>query len=96
MQAEGRRTVGRYVMLLVARGAQVEQPSRVGITVSSKVGNAVVRNRLKRWLREHLRRNKARWPHGDFVVIARPTAADAVHAAIDEDLAGLLGKVGAR
>ena len=47
---------------------------RIGITVSSKVGNAVVRNRVKRWVREAFRADRAAWPPVDLVVIARPKA----------------------
>src|SRR4051794_16760064 len=36
-----------------------ERPARFGLTVSRKVGNAVVRNRVKRRLREALRRIEA-------------------------------------
>jgi ribonuclease P protein component len=50
-----------------------ENQSRVGITVSKKVGNAVVRNRVKRWIREAARMEypilKGFW---DIVVIAYP------------------------
>ena len=67
------------------------------MTVSSKVGGAVVRNRLKRWVREYLRRHLRDIPEGDHVLVARVSAAAAVHEAVDRDLARLFGGVkGAR
>lgn len=52
--------------------------SRLGVTVSRKVGNAVVRNVVKRRLRETFRRNKASLPVGfEFVWIARAGAGEA-------------------
>jgi len=49
--------------------------SRLGITVSSKVGNALVRNRIKRVVREFFRRRRHDWlPPSDIVVIARKGA----------------------
>src|SRR5690625_1704672 len=65
---------------------------RVGIVVSSKVGNAVTRNRVRRRLREALRalaREDARWPAGrgaDLLVITRPEAADASYAQLKGSL----------
>ena len=52
--------------------------SRIGITASRKVGNAVRRNRWKRRIREIFRRNKRDIPVGyDFVVIVkRPRKSD--------------------
>ena len=50
--------------------------SRLGITVSSKVGNSVIRNRIKRRVREYFRRHHAELPEGtDILIIARKTAA---------------------
>ena len=50
--------------------------SRLGVTVSGKVGNSVVRNRIKRLVRELFRRhrNEIRGT-ADVLVIARPSAA---------------------
>ena len=70
-----RRSAGRkhhtanFLVLVLPRG---EGPSRVGITVTKKVGNAVVRNRIKRLVREVFRKESARFPEGcDIVWIAK-------------------------
>ncbi len=50
---------------------------RLGITVSGKVANSVIRNRVKRWVREAFRGVQADLPAVDLVVIARAGAGEA-------------------
>ena len=61
--------------------------SRIGITVSKKVGNAVVRNHIKRWMREAARKEfhnlRGFW---DIVLIAFPQAKNSNFSAIQEEL----------
>ena len=62
--------------VLQARQRNDADPSRFGFTVSKKVGNAVERNRVRRRLREIVRRNAALLPQGghDYVLIGRKAA----------------------
>ena len=61
--------------------------SRLGITVSGKVGNSVVRNRIKRQVREFFRRHRSVLPQAtDFLVIARSSAAKLASGLIASEL----------
>jgi len=76
--------------MLPSAGKSASDP-RLGITVSKKVGNAVVRNRVKRWVRESYRKMAEPPPKGsDLVVIAKPSAASSSYRATAEELRRLL------
>lgn len=63
--------------------------SRFGFSVSRRVGNSVVRNRVKRRLREFVRLNRSEFSAArDFVVIAKPGAANLSCAEISRELHG--------
>lgn len=65
---------------------------RLGVTVSSKVGNAVVRNRVKRMLREFFRRGQDNFRSDqDTVVIARKGAGELSYAAVTAELRKVIG-----
>lgn len=59
--------------------------NRLGITVSSKVGNAVVRNRIRRLVRENYRNLDINTPY-DIVIVARSAAAFSSFGEIGSDL----------
>ncbi|HEX9051843.1 MAG TPA: ribonuclease P protein component [Anaeromyxobacter sp.] len=69
VQQRGRRLYAGEVLVL-ALAASGSGP-RIGITVSSKVANAVGRNRVKRWVREAFRAIRSDLPAVDLVVVAR-------------------------
>jgi ribonuclease P protein component len=79
LSRRGKRAAGRHFVILWALRTDQDhlERARIGITVSRKVGNAVVRNRVKRRVREWYRQNRDELRSDlDFVVIARPSAAD--------------------
>jgi ribonuclease P protein component len=70
--------------------------SRFGLTVSRKVGGAVVRNRVKRWLREAVRHERSSVLGGwDVVIVAQPDAAIAGATVLQSDLRSALQDAGA-
>jgi ribonuclease P protein component len=86
VQSGGRKLGGKHFVVLVAAGA-----GRLGITVSKKVGNAVTRNRVKRFVREFVRTAAVAgrsWSLSgrDVVVVARPSAAALRFAEVSADL----------
>ena len=65
--------------------------SRYGFSVSRQVGKAVVRNKVKRWLREILRVTPLK-PGWDIVFIARPSTATTNYAELKKSAEGLLSR----
>jgi ribonuclease P protein component len=69
-------------------------PAKVGLVVSRAVGSAVVRNRVKRRLRELMRRRLASLPGGCLLVLrAHPAAAGVRQADLAADLDLVIGRL---
>jgi ribonuclease P protein component len=67
----------------------------MAVVVPKACGNAVMRNRIKRWVRETWRHLQADLPSGlDSVWIARPPAARAGYAAIQKEMLRLYQRAG--
>ena len=84
---------GAFVLQARARGDSA--PARVGFTVSKKVGNAVERNRVRRRLREIVRRNAALIGENghDYVVIGRRAALDMPFERINAEFLGAMTRL---
>lgn len=83
----GEKRRGRLFLLEVRDRGDDEAP-RLGITVTRKVGNAVVRNRVRRRLREACRLHAAHdmAPGRDYVIVARRQVLDAPFQLLKDEL----------
>ena len=85
---------GNRFLVLYARKNRLGE-IRVGVTVSMKLGKAVVRNRVRRRLREGYRLHESRFlPGWDIVVVARGRAVDATFPELTMPYLGLAKKCG--
>ncbi len=90
------RTQGRgnHLLVMYARPNRT-QGNRIGVTVSKKLGKAVVRNRVRRRLREVYRLSESRFlPGWDIVVVARSRAVDASFSDLTKAYLSLAQKSG--
>ncbi|NMA82643.1 MAG: ribonuclease P protein component [Epulopiscium sp.] len=87
----GSSIANRLLVMYILKNGQTY--NRLGISVSKKVGNSVVRSRVTRLIRESYRLKEEQIQIGyDIVIIARNTASKATYWDIDSAVAHLCRK----
>ena len=87
----GTSQANRHLVMYVLENQH--NKNRLGISVSKKVGNSVVRHRVTRLIRESYRLNEKKFKNGlDMVVIARPSAKNKSFKEIQSALLHVAGK----
>ena len=84
----GKSFPSRNLVLIHLKGREL----KIGFSVSGTGGNAVTRNRIRRCLREDIRRLRPRMKCGRYVFIARTSVVDVPHAALTRELRKLLDR----
>ena len=86
---KGRSVANRTLVLYVLKRKNADT-NRVGISVSKKVGNSVVRHRLTRLVRESYRLHELEFDRGlDLIVLVRPGAKESDFFTIERALLAL-------
>jgi len=82
---KGKSNANKYLIMYILENNKTE--NRLGISVSKKVGNSVVRHRITRLIREVYRLNISHFKSGyDIVIIARASAKDKSYKEIESAL----------
>lgn len=93
LYARGKSAATPYLVLYCRPNRRAE--NRLGYTVSTKLGHAVVRNRVRRRLREIVRLSEPVLKHGfDIVIVARSRCVDAPYRKIEASFLEACGKLG--
>lgn len=82
----GKSTANLQVVVYCLPNPRIER-FRMGVSVSKKIGTAVVRNRIRRMMKEIVRLNEQRIrSHYDFIIIARKPVADMEYKQLEKSL----------
>ena len=93
MYSKGKSTATATLVLYLRRNGAGE--NRLGLTVGTKVGKAVRRNRIRRRLREIYRLHEAEMRRGwDIVAVARTRAAEASYREREGDFLRAAARLG--
>ena len=84
----GKSHPSKNLVLIYLKGKE----QKFGFSVSSKVGNAVTRNRIRRFLREDVRKMRTQLKCGKYIFIARPALKTVPHAELTRELGSLLAR----
>ncbi len=88
---KGKSYVGVYIVMYVLKSSNDDK--RIGITVSKKVGKAVIRNRVRRLIKETIIANWSLFPSGyDYVFVARVRSKGQPYEKINKNIRYLLFK----
>ncbi len=94
IREEGRRLGGRLLALSWLGGNTVEE-TKVGFITSRRLGNASVRNRARRLMREAYRLNKRKLKQPvAFILVARPAIVGRTYPEVEAELLALWRRAG--
>ena len=93
MYAKGKSLASGTVVVYCRRNGSPS--NRLGLTVGTKEGKAVLRNKVRRRLREIYRLNEEKLrPGWDIVLVARSRAGEAKYRELERDLLRTMGRLG--
>ena len=93
LYSKGKSAVTPYLVVYVRKTKK--STNRIGITVSTKLGKAVIRNRVRRRLREIYRLSEGDFAPGtELVVVARVKAVRASYSQLEKAFMGACSKLG--
>ena len=84
----GKSYPSRNLVLIHLKGKE----QRFGFSVSSKVGNAVTRNRIRRCMREDVRKMRTQLKCGKYIFVARPALKSVPHAELTKEMHSVLSR----
>jgi len=96
VQGQGTKHHVRHFLVFVVRNPTPSElpAARLGVTVTRKVGIAVIRNRIRRWVREAFRRERRAFAPGiDMVWVAKRSAATGSYAEVHADMLQLSARL---
>ena len=84
----GKSHPSKNLVLIYLKGRDL----KLGFSVSSKVGNAVTRNRIRRYMREDARQLRGQLKGGKYIFVARPSASKVRHALLAREMRAVLSR----